>query len=347
MRERVPPGFDTPHLDIDPPIIPQPYHLEIWCEKSTMKDILLPLCQRYGINLVTGVGEMSHTRCVQCVDRACKSGKPVIILYISDFDPNGRGMPVAVARKIEFVVRKEGHDLDVQVRPIVLTPEQCIHYRLPRTPLKDTVPGKDRFEERFGAGATELDALEALHPGELARILETEILRYYDDTLDDGIEEVVDEVKAELRKINVKVKRKHAKALKTLTAERKKVMAAIRAFEKKAKPVLRKIDRDLEAAAPDVDDFEWPEPRDADEDDDPLFDSTRDYVTQVDRYKKHQDKPIERTTYPKVCVVCDTAFTATRKDNKYCSDKCRLKAAYKRDVAAGRSANQRRKAKQD
>ena len=33
---------------------------------------------------------------------------------------------------------------------------------------------------------------------------------------------------------------------------------------------------------------------DADEDDDPLFDSTREYVEQVDRYKEHQGKPIAR-----------------------------------------------------
>ena len=33
---------------------------------------------------------------------------------------------------------------------------------------------------------------------------------------------------------------------------------------------------------------------DADEDDDPLFDSTRDYIEQMDSYKAFQDKPTER-----------------------------------------------------
>jgi hypothetical protein len=33
--------------------------------------------------------------------------------------------------------------------------------------------------------------------------------------------------------------------------------------------------------------YDWPH-----EDDDPLFDSTRDYVEQMDRYKQHQGKPI-------------------------------------------------------
>jgi hypothetical protein len=35
-------------------------------------------------------------------------------------------------------------------------------------------------------------------------------------------------------------------------------------------------------------------PDDGDEDDEPLFDSTRDYVEQINRYKEHQGKPIER-----------------------------------------------------
>jgi predicted nucleic acid-binding Zn-ribbon protein len=40
----------------------QPYHVEVWCEKSTMNDELLPLCERWGVNLINGVGFMSITR---------------------------------------------------------------------------------------------------------------------------------------------------------------------------------------------------------------------------------------------------------------------------------------------
>ncbi len=34
----------------------QRYHLEVWCEKSTMNDVLDPLCREYGANLQTGSG---------------------------------------------------------------------------------------------------------------------------------------------------------------------------------------------------------------------------------------------------------------------------------------------------
>ncbi len=167
------PSFEIPALSVTAPKIAQRYVIEIWIEKSTMESIILPLARRYGINVVAGSGETSFTRCVQLVDRAAAEDRPVRILYVSDFDPGGRSMPLACARKIEFTARSEGHDgLDIQVRPIALTEEQCRQYRLPRTPIKASETRREMFEQRFGAGATELDALEALHPGELARLLE-------------------------------------------------------------------------------------------------------------------------------------------------------------------------------
>jgi hypothetical protein len=330
-------AFEVPRLELTPPTIGQGYHIEFWCEKSTMNDELMPLGERYGINVVTGIGEMSLTRCVELVARAEESQRPVRILYLSDFDPAGASMPVAVARKIEFAIG-DRYGLDIQVRPIVLTHEQCIRYRLPRTPIKETEKRAAKFEERFGEGATELDALEALHPGELERILLREVGRYHDPDLDNRISDVAGEVEAELDGINTKVRKRHAKALAALEAERKKLDASIRAFENKAKPVLRRIEKDLDAEAPDVDAYDWPEPDDGDEDDDPLFDSTRDFIEQTDRYKEHQGKPTESTRKPydfftANCASCGEEFEATsRNELMACSNNCREKLRRLRDA---------------
>ena len=339
----VAPSVSLPKLQFTAPKIPQRYLVEIWCEKSTMNDVLLPLGERYGVNVVTGIGEMSLTHCVQLVDRAIAraGGLPVRILYVSDFDPSGASMPVAVARKIEFVLRSEYHDVDVQVRPVVLTHDQCLQYRLPRTPIKDSDKRAANFEARFGEGATELDALEALHPGELARILEREILRYYDDTLGDQIEDIGNDVQRDLDRINDEVHEQHADAIKELKAEHKKVLTALKAFEKKAKPILGKIEKDLHDEAPDGSDYDWPDPSDfeGDEDDDPLYDSSRDYVEQIDRYKEHQGKATERRereVLTKACAQCGEQFTATRKDAQSCSEKCRALLSYYRKRGAKR-----------
>ena len=291
-----------PHLacDFAAPQITQRYHVEIWCEKSTVADIIEPLARRYGLNVVTGVGELSLTHCVNVVDRALRSERPVRILYVSDFDPAGASMPVAVARKIEHQIRTRRLDsLDIQVRPVVLTHEQCEQYQLPRTPLKETERRAGQFEARYGAGATELDALEALHPGELERILTDEIERYVDDTLDDRVDELAEEVEAglaaEIEEINARVLAKHADKLAKLKRQWREIAESIMRWQRAAKPVWRAIAEELEAEAPEPpDDVEWPEPDDGDEDVDPLFDSTRGYVEQLDRYKHHQGKPTTR-----------------------------------------------------
>lgn len=164
------------------PVQTQPYMVELWAEKSTMNDVLEPLCQKYGLNLVTGLGELSITAVYLLAQRIAQAKKPVRIIYISDFDPAGESMPLAVSRKIEYFIRNYnlGASVDVKLIPLMLTSTQCVDYNLPRTPIKETEKRKDKFENRHGIGATELDAMEALHPGEMAKIIEKAISPYFD-----------------------------------------------------------------------------------------------------------------------------------------------------------------------
>jgi hypothetical protein len=282
---------ELPELSLYNAGISQRYHVEIWCEKSTVNDILLPLAQRYHCNVLSGAGEISLTHCQSLIDRAVASGRPVRMLYVSDFDPGGMSMPVAVARKVEFLIRRDHPDLDVQVRPIVLTHDQCVEYALPRTPLKDSERRAAIFEARFGEGATELDALEALHPGEFARIIEEEIRRYYDDTLEERRKETVDEICEELTAIEEKVKDGHREGIDDLESDWADILRRIEDWRERAEPLWLAISEELDARKPDPDDYDWPEPEEGDEDPDPMFDSTREYVEQIDRYKEHQDKP--------------------------------------------------------
>jgi hypothetical protein len=47
----------APFLHLTPPTIHQPYHIEIWCEKTGANSVLEPLARQYGCNLITGTGE--------------------------------------------------------------------------------------------------------------------------------------------------------------------------------------------------------------------------------------------------------------------------------------------------
>jgi len=166
----------------------QPYHIEIWIEKSTMDDILKPLCDQYGINLVIGVGYLSITSINKLLDRAESINKPCRIFYISDFDPAGVNMPLAVSRQIEFwFSKRQLKNSRIQLEHLALTNEQVAHYKLPRVPIKDSDKRGPGFEEKHGTGAVELDAIEALHPGELNKIVENSILKYYDVELENEV----------------------------------------------------------------------------------------------------------------------------------------------------------------
>jgi hypothetical protein len=329
-----------PELILIGPTIGQRFHVELWCEKSTMNDILLPIGQRFGVNVITGVGEMSATQCEQLVERALDSDRPVRLLYVSDFDPGGMSMPVAVARKVEFLIR-DHPNLDIQVRPIALTHAQSVQYRLPRIPIKDTDRRAAHFESRFGEGATELDALEALHPGILRQVVETEIDRYFDRTLNARISRVTAGVQTDLDAITEEVHARYARQIASLEKKRERIVVARErmqeriarlegAIEESAEPILDAIRTELQAAQPDIHSYDWPEPAEGDEEPNPLFDSTRSYLDQVDAYRAHQGKTIDEAMIAVTCTCqrCGRKFTATRCSAKFCSASCRARAGY-------------------
>ncbi len=81
----------------------QPYLVELWVEKSTVNDELLPICQRYGLNLQPSKGFQSITGVAHLLSLAAaawEQGRPTRIFYISDFDPAGHNMPRQIARQI-------------------------------------------------------------------------------------------------------------------------------------------------------------------------------------------------------------------------------------------------------
>lgn len=156
----------------------QRYTLIIFCEKNSMNDILEPICREVRAILQPLVGEASLEKVTALVRTARYLEKPIRVFYISDFDPSGKQMPVSVARKFEFYCREQG--LDCKLSPIALTYEQVLKYRLPGIPTKTTDTRRAGFINAYGDRATELDALDALHPGELEKIVREALEPYVD-----------------------------------------------------------------------------------------------------------------------------------------------------------------------
>lgn len=272
----------------------QRYHLEVWCEKSTMNDVLGPLCQAYSANLQTGLGELSITATLALVHRLERAGKAARIFYVSDFDPAGQSMPVAVSRKIEYFVRTFGLDLDVRVFPVVLTEEQVQSYQLPRTPIKETERRRGGFEDRYGQGAVELDALEALYPGELQQVLSAYMNQYYDYALDERVGAVARQLEDDLEALRQQVIARYAGDIQAVQAEYAQLKAdfagRMERYSLQLKAVWQAMRQELDQSIPDLSYYAVPEAVIAGEIGDGLYNSERDYLEQIEAYKQFQGK---------------------------------------------------------
>jgi hypothetical protein len=155
----------------------QPFHVEVWAEKTTMNDVLQPLCASLGANYVSGAGYQSITAMVDLLrNRIGSLQKPCRVLYVSDYDGAGRNMPKQMARHMEFWSGRYGTDHDIRVEPIVMTAEQAADY--PAAP---------------DSGAVELNAMEELDPGRLSQIVRESVAQFRDFDLSSKVQESADE----------------------------------------------------------------------------------------------------------------------------------------------------------
>ena len=105
------------------------------------------------------------------VARAAADGRPLVVLYFSDFDPAGWQMSIRVARKVQALRDLRFTDLKAQVHHAGLTCQQAIDLGLPSTPLKEGERRGDHWREIWGREQTEIDAAIALEPEKLVQIV--------------------------------------------------------------------------------------------------------------------------------------------------------------------------------
>jgi hypothetical protein len=162
----------------------QPFRICFIGEKSSLEDILLPIAQRVSGELILPTGDLSNTLLSGIEQRAAADGRPLVVLYFSDFDPSGFNMPPSVARKLQALRTIRGHNaLQIQVHAVALNYEQVSRLNLPSTPLKATEYRADAWQARWGHEQTEIDALAQLRPTVLRQIAEDATKPFFDQTL--------------------------------------------------------------------------------------------------------------------------------------------------------------------
>jgi hypothetical protein len=131
---------------------------------------------------------------------------------------------------------------------------------------------------------------------------------------------------------------------------RDEIVAKEQSLVAEIEPLITQINAEFDEVVPDPDEYDWPEPA-ANEWDNPLFDSKRDYVEQVDVYRKHRRDnkdvglAIDRVL-TKTCACGDTFETPFR-NRRFCSVRCKKRktretARARRDGGSSQSKEKQR-----
>jgi len=158
----------------------QPNHIELVAEKLTLEGTIHPVLMHYTIPYTIGRGYASLDPRHKLVERFRASGKErLILLYLSDFDPDGDEIAHSFVRSLrdDFDL---GEELIEPIR-VALTKAQIREFQLlPVMVAKETSSNYDRFFERHAG--TVVHELDALTPAQLQTVLTQAI-----DTSSSGI----------------------------------------------------------------------------------------------------------------------------------------------------------------
>ena len=150
----------------------QPERVEVWSEKGTIRGVLKPVLDDYGVGfrVMHGFGSATAINDVATTD----DSKPLTILYIGDFDPSGLYMSEKDIP--ERLSRYGGHH--IAIKRIALLRKDCDTLgRKPAFNVKEK--SKDTrapwFRKTYGQLCWELDAMD---PNKLRARVEREIKKH-------------------------------------------------------------------------------------------------------------------------------------------------------------------------
>ena len=134
----------------------QPEWIELWSEKGTVRGVLAPVLNDYGITFRVMHGYGSATAIHQIAAESRASHKYLTALYVGDWDPSGLHMS-----EVDLPRRLREYDGDVELVRLALTDEDCYETELPSfaTDTKKRDPRYRWYTDGYGSRCWELDAL--------------------------------------------------------------------------------------------------------------------------------------------------------------------------------------------
>jgi hypothetical protein len=153
----------------------QPQTVEVWSEKGTIRGVIWPVLHKLGVTLQVMHGFTSAT-CAWNISNNGNDSRPLIALYIGDYDPSGLNMSES-----DIPARLEEYGGDhVVLKRIALTAEQTGSLRSFDVESKRGDPRYAWFKKNYGAQCWELDAMD---PRQLRDLVEAEIKALIDPVL--------------------------------------------------------------------------------------------------------------------------------------------------------------------
>jgi hypothetical protein len=132
----------------------QPYRVEVWSEKGTVRGVLKPVLHQYAVGFRVQHGFSSATAVHDDADDT--DGRELIILYVGDFDPSGMYMS---EQDLPQRLREYGGD-HIKFRRVALTPSQVQSLPSFSAADKNKDPRHRWFTQHHGNKCWELDAMD-------------------------------------------------------------------------------------------------------------------------------------------------------------------------------------------
>jgi hypothetical protein len=151
----------------------QPGRVEVWSEKGTIRGVLAPVLDRYGVGFRVMHGFGSATVVNDVAEDG--DGRPLIVLYVGDYDPSGLYMSV---HDLPDRLDRYGGD-HVQLHRVSLCRDHLDGLPSFAAADKKGDPRHKWFVDNYGTRCWELDALD---PNRLRDLIEAAILMRIEPT---------------------------------------------------------------------------------------------------------------------------------------------------------------------
>lgn len=152
----------------------QPRHVEVWCESDSIAGVLDDVTMPAGVALFPCRGQSSKTLVYEAAQSYARIGKPVVVLYVGDWDPSGLAIPFSV----EDRMARYSDGIELDLRRIAVTPEDVAADWFITHSVNRRDPNYPRFADRcrlMDLAPQVAVEVEALPPDELRERVDLEI----------------------------------------------------------------------------------------------------------------------------------------------------------------------------